>query len=343
MLAASGKSWQENKNSRDILEGPDRVSEKSGYSGVPIRQVHGRPQNGRLWTGRIHFDNAIQMAPKMKLHPWLWRLQSAAMEVDPLSEVLPPHPALGDYYEGSKRPFLRRIFDQGAADYDQVERMLALGSGSWYRRKALGRAGLKRGMKVLDVAVGTGLVAREEVGIVGDSRLVVGLDPSAGMLKQAKKTLDIPVILGVGEQLPFPDGHFDFLSMGYALRHLSDLNMVFREFCRVLKPGGRLCVLELIRPRGKVGSTLLKWYMRNLLPPLTRLITRRSDSQLLWKYYWDTIEFCIPPQRVVEAMEEAGFIGVGQHVELGIFSEYNSVKPIEPGGGSDDGTTPSRF
>jgi demethylmenaquinone methyltransferase/2-methoxy-6-polyprenyl-1,4-benzoquinol methylase len=244
----------------------------------------------------------------------------------PAAEALEPHPQLEGYYQGSKGAFIRRIFDQGARDYDRIERMMALGSGSWYRRKALLRAGLAGGQRALDVAIGTGLVAREAIGIVGETGRVVGVDPSAGMLGQARKALAISAVMGVAEQLPVTEGAFDFVSMGYALRHVSDLRAAFGEFHRVLRPGGTVCILELTRPAGRVRTALLRAYMRGVIPLLGRLVTRNAPSQLLWQYYWDTIESCIAPEQVMGALEGAGFVDVKRHTELGIFSEYTGRK-----------------
>lgn len=243
--------------------------------------------------------------------------------------LLPPHPTLKAYYAGEpeKRAFVRRIFDATAGDYDRVERMMALGSGPWYRRQALKRAGLAKGMRVLDVAVGTGLVAREEIELVGSPDLVTGVDPSAGMLSCAVRSLGIRGVMGVGEQLPVADETFDFLSMGYALRHLTDLTAAFREYYRVLKPGGRLCVLEITRPRSTVGYLLLKGYMKTVVPLVTRVTTRHADTQLLWRYYWETIAQCVDPVRVTGAIAAAGFECVRRHAELGFFSEYTAQKP----------------
>ena len=240
-----------------------------------------------------------------------------------------PHPALTRYYsaEEGKRPFVRRMFNQTAGDYDRVERLMALGSGSWYRRRALRRAGLTLGMRVLDVATGTGLAAREEVELTGDPKLVLGLDPSSGMLGEALKALPIRGLLATAEELPLADDQFDFLSMGYALRHLSDLEVTFRQFLRVLKPGGTLCVLEITRPRTRVRRAMIKAYMRCVVPALTRLTTRHADSQLLWEYYWDTIDLCVPAETVTAALARAGFEDVKHHFELGIFSEYTARKP----------------
>ena len=104
---------------------------------------------------------------------------------------LAPHPTLSQYYgEDANRPkFIQGLFDHTARSYDRLERMVGLGTGPWYRRDALARAGLTTGMRVLDVAIGTGLVAREAAALVGDPRLVTGLDPSTGMLLQARDNL----------------------------------------------------------------------------------------------------------------------------------------------------------
>jgi demethylmenaquinone methyltransferase / 2-methoxy-6-polyprenyl-1,4-benzoquinol methylase len=241
--------------------------------------------------------------------------------------TLPPHPTLCAYYTepSAKRGFVREIFDTTAGDYDHVERMLALGSGSWYRRRVLKQARLSLGMSVLDVAMGTGLVARAAAEIVGDPKLVLGVDPSIGMLTEATKNSPIRAVMGLGEQLPIRSDHFDFLSMGYALRHLSDLQCAFREFFRVLKPGGTVCLLEITRP--KRGMKLLRWYMKRVIPRLTRHTARSARTALLWEYYWDTIERCVAPEAVVQALQDVGFVDVKRTVELGIFSDYIGQKP----------------
>jgi len=237
-----------------------------------------------------------------------------------------PHPVLTAYYpdEPRRSAFLRRMFDQTASDYDRMERLLGLGSGSWYRREALIRAGLQRGMRIADVGVGTGLVAREAAAVVGDPRLVIGIDPSAGMMQQARLPQEIRLVQGTAEAIPLDDSSFDFVSMGFALRHVSSLSAAFREFRRVLRPGGRVCILEITRPENRLHYHLLRLYAYRIVPTLARLLANDRQTVKMWRYYWETIDACVPPAQVVQALGDAGFVDVRRHVVLGMFSEYQA-------------------
>lgn len=243
-------------------------------------------------------------------------------------EILRPHTPLPAYYgdEGEHERFLRRIFDDTAPDYDRIEKVLAFGSGPWYRRSALQRAGLAEGAEVLDVGIGTGLVAREALALIGPRGRLVGVDPSPGMMGEVSLP-GVELVNGRAEALPRADASSDFVSMGYALRHISDVSAAFAEFFRVLRPGGRLLVMEITKPAGRLGTAVLKGYMRVVVPAIARMVARQHDTAELWRYYWDTIEACIPPETVLGALRAAGFEEVKRHVELGTFSEYTAVKP----------------
>lgn len=243
--------------------------------------------------------------------------------------ALPAHAPLPQYYgdEDDHQRFLRRMFDDTAVDYERVERLLALGSGPWYRRQALRRAGLAPGQHVLDVGIGTGLLARQALALLAPGGRLTGVDPSAGMMAQARLP-GVALLQGRAEALPLGDAEVDFVSLGYALRHLSDLRAAFAEFARVLRPGGRVLLLEITRPPGRLARGLLRAYMRAVVPLAARCVTGRADTATLWRYYWDTIEACIAPGQVMDALRQAGFDDVQRHVELGIFSEYTARKAV---------------
>ena len=244
------------------------------------------------------------------------------------TETVAPHPPLTDYYadETARHRWLRTIFNASAVDYDRIEGLMAIGTGPWYRRQALRRAGLAPGMQVLDVGTGTGLTAIQAVRLAGDGANVTGVDPSIGMLANARLPEGMRVIEGRAEALPAADNAFDFVSMGYALRHVADLRTVFGEFFRVLRPGGRACVLEITRPTGVRATRWLRVYLRYLVPYVARWVGRSRDTPEVMRYLWDSIEACVPPQQVIDQMRAAGFKTVTRHVVLGIFSEYVAIK-----------------
>lgn len=203
---------------------------------------------------------------------------------------------------------------------------MSLGSAAWYRRRVLRDHGLGPGQRVLDIAVGTGLLAREAVGIVGPDGVVVGLDPSFGMLTQARASLALPLVQGRAEALPFADASFDMVTMGYALRHMADFGSVFGEFQRVLKPGGRLLVLEIARAENRVVQATASLWLGRMIPALCRLVMPRGQGRLLMRYYWETIEKCVPAQTIEMELRASGFTDVHSTATLGIFREYNGVK-----------------
>jgi demethylmenaquinone methyltransferase/2-methoxy-6-polyprenyl-1,4-benzoquinol methylase len=245
--------------------------------------------------------------------------------MDDLDQQRPiePHPVLTGFYgqPAQRLSFVRRLFNETASHYDDVNRLFSLGSGAWYRRRCLLRAGLAPGCEAIDVAVGTGLLAREIVAITGRPHDVTGIDLSEGMLAAARRKLAIRLVQGMAEQLPFADNSADFLTMGYALRHVTDLVGAFREFHRVLRDGGTVVLLEIGKPTRALSHALVSAYLGRVVPLICRFTTGRRTKTLM-EYYWETIENCVPPKTILEAMAQAGFADPRCDVELDLFRSY---------------------
>jgi demethylmenaquinone methyltransferase/2-methoxy-6-polyprenyl-1,4-benzoquinol methylase len=180
-------------------------------------------------------------------------------------------------------------------------------------------------MEVLDVGTGTGLLACEVVQMLGADGHVVGVDPSPQMMAAGRHHRGIRFVQALGECLPFPDSHFDFITMGYALRHVPDLHEAFGEYFRVLRPGGRILLLEITKPASTLGAALARAYFGTLVPLLARIGTRSADAGQLMKFYWDTIEHCVPPEIVLASLSQSGFVAKRTTVH-GIFSEYTASR-----------------
>jgi demethylmenaquinone methyltransferase / 2-methoxy-6-polyprenyl-1,4-benzoquinol methylase len=245
-------------------------------------------------------------------------------------EPIRPHPLLSEHYVtlDARSRYVRTLFDSTACHYSRINQVFALGSGGWYRRRALRSGGLHPGMRLLDIAVGTGLVARAALDATANRLDVVGLDISQSMLAEARRTLTVPLIQGSAEQLPVADASFDFVSMGYALRHVSDLVCTFNEFLRVLRPGGTLLLLEIAPPAGRAWHSAAAWYLGRAVPLFCRLLRPRTRSSALMRYFWDTIEHCVPPQVILDQLRSSGFVEVRCEKHLDLFHAYRARRPI---------------
>lgn len=250
--------------------------------------------------------------------------------VDPLTRnaALKVDARLQPYFsnEDERRAVTQAMFNQAAPGYDRAESLTALGSGSWYRRDVLRRSGLRAGMTLLDVAAGTGLVAVEGLALIGPEGRLLALDPSPGMLAELRKKLDVETLEAYAEAIPLPDEHVDFVSMGYALRHVSDLDLAFGEYFRVLRPAGRVCIMEISRPQNRFAQLLLRGYIGGVVPFLARLRRSQASIAQLWAYYGETIQAAVDPEPILEALRHAGFEQVECTVTFGIFREYTGRK-----------------
>ena len=235
-----------------------------------------------------------------------------------------PHQPLTDFYKDPRnRPeYVSGLFDASAEHYDWVCRVLGFGTDRFYRRMALRNAGLGPGMRLLDVATGTGLVSRAALELGLSPADITGIDPSPGMLRENQRTTGIQLIQGFGEKLPFANDTFDFISMGYALRHVESLPALFTEFRRVLKPGGRALILEISRPDSEVIRFFLKTFMAGFAPLLARFRTNRAELRELLRYYWATIDQCVPPATIVDALKSSGFASVERRRFGPVLNDY---------------------
>ena len=242
-----------------------------------------------------------------------------------------PHPVLPRYYASAERKpdFVNGLFDQTASLYDRINAAAFLGTGGWYRKQALRRSGLRAGMRLLDVAAGTGAVSQAASAIISADAIVC-CDPSANMLAHAAaKIPDASMVTANAERIPLPSASFDFLTMGYALRHVADLHQTFREFHRLLKPGGRLLILEMTCPSNTLKRAIARGYFGTVVPMLSWAVTCDRQAFKLMRYYWDTIAACVPPETILTQLRQSGFADVKRRVELGVFSEYSAVKEFD--------------
>ena len=241
-----------------------------------------------------------------------------------------PHDVIGAYYANPARRtgIARAFFNRTARHYDLINVIFSLGSGAWYRRTCLRKAGIGPGMTVVDVAVGTGLLAREAQRLMRGQGMLIGVDLSESMLAVARRNLRIPLVQGTAEALPFATGSADVVTMGYALRHLSSIDQTLAEALRVLRPGGKLVLLEISAPRNRATKLAIGFLVGGVLPAISLLLARDRQARQLMSYHWQTIAAFAPVEAVLNTIQRSGFESGQCASELDLFRFFSARKPV---------------
>ena len=234
----------------------------------------------------------------------------------------------------SKEPArIAQMFDAIARRYDTLNHLLSAGLDRRWRRQAVTALGLTGAERVVDVCTGTGDMAVEAVTRrTGQARDVVGIDFAGEMVRLAREkvhraALDARVHLARGDatRLPLPDAAFDAATIAFGIRNVVDPAAACREFGRVLRPGGRLAVLEFGFPRIPGIRAAYRAYFNHVLPRVGRLVSKHGEA---YSYLPASVETFPTPQAFAEELHRAGFAQVDiQSLAFGVVYLYVAHKP----------------
>jgi demethylmenaquinone methyltransferase/2-methoxy-6-polyprenyl-1,4-benzoquinol methylase len=203
---------------------------------------------------------------------------------------------------------VRSMFDAVAPRYDLVNRIMTFRLDVTWRRLAVGSLALRRDSLVVDLACGTGDLCRE---IEGAGLAAVGVDLSYGMLAAART--DAPLVQGDALRLPLPSGVADGVTCGFALRNLVELPAFFAELARILRPGGRIALLEVATPPNRV----LRWghavYFGRVVPLIGRVVSHGPA----YRYLPRSVAYLPEPEAMLQLVKAAGFASVERRLLTG--------------------------
>ncbi|MEP7705923.1 bifunctional demethylmenaquinone methyltransferase/2-methoxy-6-polyprenyl-1,4-benzoquinol methylase UbiE [Paraglaciecola sp. 25GB23A] len=206
---------------------------------------------------------------------------------------------------------VKDVFQSVAAKYDIMNDLMSLGIHRLWKRYTIDCSGVRSGHKVLDLAGGTGDLTAKFSRIVGDKGHVILADINDAMLKVGRDKLrDMGIVGNVdyvqanAEELPFPDNTFDIITIAFGLRNVTDKDKALASMYRVLKPGGRLLVLEFSKPSNELLSKVYDTYSFHLLPKIGQLVANDADS---YQYLAESIRMHPAQEVLKEMMQAVGF------------------------------------
>lgn len=230
--------------------------------------------------------------------------------------------------ESQKAGRVKGVFDSVASRYDVMNDLMSAGLHRVWKAYTVGVAKVRPADRVLDIAGGTGDLARAFAKQVGPQGVVVHTDINQAMLGEGRdrlidEGLVLPTVLCDAEALPFPAGHFDLVSVAFGLRNMTRKDRALSEMCRVLKPGGRLLVLEF----SKVAQPLEKlydFYSFQILPRLGRWVAGDAES---YRYLAESIRMHPGQAELKAMMKSAGFGHVDVHnMSAGVVALHAGIK-----------------
>ena len=230
--------------------------------------------------------------------------------------------------EKDKARHVRGVFDSVASKYDVMNDLMSMGLHRLWKAYTVQVANLKEGDRVLDIAGGTGDLSMAFAKKVGATGCVVHTDINEAMLSTGRDRLlnhgiVLPTLVCDAEKLPFPDNHFNVVSVAFGLRNMTHKDIALAEMCRVLKPGGKLLVLEF----SKVAKPLEKvydWYSFNILPHMGKLVAGDADS---YRYLAESIRMHPGQEELKALMKKAGFGHVDFHnLSAGVVALHAGIK-----------------